>query len=276
MKSFFIALCLFPIFIYSAVFSTMEEEYTPKYCLQLEAAYGNGLMSEGGEEGIDLMFEDIYLDGKRALDIGSGLGGVALYLADRYAMQVTGLEINPWMIDESRKRIPEHLKTKVDFYLSSSNSCWDFPNDSYDLIYSKGVLTHVEIKEVLLQECHRLLKDDGFLVITDWLSSDEKKWGPHIARLVELENLILFPESERGYIELLQNCGFTLVSVRDDSSSYQAYNQEIVENLKGAAKQHDLFSNSELEASIDGYQSIAKALKAGELRVIRFVAKINR
>lgn len=251
----------------------MEEEYTPKYCFQLEAAYGNGFMSEGGEKGIDSMFEDILLDGKRALDIGSGLGGVAFYLADRHAMQVTGLEINSWMIDESRSRTPEQLKAKVDFYLSSNNTHWDFPSDAFDLIYSKGVLTHVERKKGLLQECLRLLKNDGLLVITDWLSSDEKKWGPHITRLVELENLILFPESERGYIELLQNSGFTLVSVRDDSALYYAYNQEIVENLREAPKRPDQFSDSELEASIHGYQSIAKALEEGELRVLRFVAQ---
>lgn len=30
--------------------SSLEEEYTPNYCLQLEATYGAGMMSEGGIE----------------------------------------------------------------------------------------------------------------------------------------------------------------------------------------------------------------------------------
>lgn len=34
-------------------------EYTPRYCLQLEAAYGEGMMSEGGKEGIEHMFSGI-------------------------------------------------------------------------------------------------------------------------------------------------------------------------------------------------------------------------
>lgn len=54
------------------------EEYSPHYCHLLEAAYGTGMMSEGGEA-IDLMFQGLSIQGKKALDIGSGLGGVAYH-----------------------------------------------------------------------------------------------------------------------------------------------------------------------------------------------------
>ena len=120
----------------------------------------------------------------------------------------------------------------MDFLLSSSNSNWPIPEDSYDLIYSKGVLTHLEEKAEIFQECHRLLKNKGLLVITDWLSSDEKKWGENIARLVELENLALYPESELGYIDVLQRNGYKVLSVRDDSPSYFRFNNNIVNHLK--------------------------------------------
>lgn len=132
------------------------------------------MMSEGGSEGVELMFESIPLNGKAALDIGSGLGGVAFYLAEKHNMQVTGLEVNAWMVEESMRRTPEFLKGNVDFVLSSSNSHWEMPSSSYDMIYSKGVLTHLEKKDETFQECHRLLKNAGLLVITDWLSSEEK------------------------------------------------------------------------------------------------------
>ena len=79
-------------------------EYTPQYCLQLEAAYGEGMMSEGGSEAIEWMFDLIPIEGKMALDIGSGLGGVPLYLAKQYGMHVTGLEVNPWMVGRVKKK----------------------------------------------------------------------------------------------------------------------------------------------------------------------------
>jgi hypothetical protein len=115
-------------------------------------------------------------------------------------------------------------------------------------------------------------------VITDWLSSEEKKWGSHIGRLVELEHLVLFPESESGYVELLKRNGFTILSVRDDSGVYEKYNMEIIEHLKSYQQleipyQQNFKSQEELEASIEGYEAILKALKQGELRVLRFVAQ---
>ncbi len=257
-------------------FSTLEEEYTPGYCLQLEAAYGNGMMSEGGSEGIEQMFDQIPLEGKVALDIGSGLGGVPLYLAEKYGMQITGLEVNPWMVAEAKRRTPKHLKGRVDFLLTSGNSNWPLPQDSCDLIYSKGVLTHLETKDEVFQECHRLLKSGGLLVITDWLSSEEKKWGENIAQLVELEHLTLFPESSTGYIDLLKEKGFIVLSERDESSTYLRFNREIAQRLGDPARREALlnhFDQEGIDASILGYESIAKAIEVGELKVFRFVAQ---
>ncbi len=259
-----------------ATFSTLEDEYTPTYCLQLEAAYGEGMMSEGGVKGVEHMFDQIQLEGKKALDIGCGLGGVVFYLAKTYSMDVTGLEVNRWMVAESEKRTPDLLKNKVNFLLSTSNIKWPIFQENYDLIYSKGVLTHLEIKDGIFQESYRLLKNEGLLVITDWLSSDQKKWGKNIEKLVELEHLALFPETEAGYVELLEKNGFTILSVRDDSDVYLGFNQKIIERLQNPeqlGRYANCFTEKELEASIDGYKSIAKAIEEGELRVLRFVAQ---
>ncbi len=234
------------------------------------------MMSEGGAEGIENLFDEVAIEGKKALDIGCGLGGVALYLAEEYGMEVTGLEVNPWMVIEANKRIPEHLKKKLDFLLTTSNSGWPLPSNSFDVIYSKGVLTHLETKDEVLQECQRLLKEDGLLVINDWLSSEEKQWGENIAKLVELENLALYPESESGYREVLEQGGFTIRSVRDESPVYLRFNRQIANRLKDPARRSALlriFSEEELEASIVGYESIAKAIETGELRVLRFIAQ---
>ncbi len=257
-------------------FATLEEEYTPKYCLQLEAAYGDGMMSEGGAEGIQHLFEGVALEGKKALDIGCGLGGVAHYLAKAHAMEVTGVEVNPWMVMEANRRIPEHLRGKLVFLLTTSNSDWLLPSNSFDIIYSKGVLTHLETKDEVFQECQRLLKDDGLLVINDWLSSEDKKWGENIAKLVELENLALYPESETGYREAFERGGFKVLSVRDESPVYLRFNQEIASRLRDPARRSallEIFTEEELEASIVGYESIAKAIETEELRVLRFTAQ---
>jgi phosphoethanolamine N-methyltransferase len=256
-------------------YQPLNEVYTPKYCLQLEAAYGKGMMSEGGEEGIEYLFDSIPLKSKVGLDIGSGLGGVPFYLAEKYDMHVTGLEVNAWTLEESIRRTPEHLKSKVNFLLSSSNSNWAISEDSMDIIYSKGVLTHIKTKDEIFKEFHRILKGDGLLVISDCLSSEEKRWGKNIARLVELEHLPMFPESESGYIEALEMNGFILHSVRDDTLICKRFNQEIVHRLQDPIQRPihlNHFNETELKEAIEAYEAIVRALEAGEIRILRFIA----
>jgi len=116
------------------------------------------------------------------------------------------------------------------------------------------------------------------LIITDWLSGDCKQWGPHVARLVELEKLALFPESESGYCAALERNGFSVVGVRDDSDSYKEYNRQVIARLQDTALREShlkVMSEAELAAAIDGYEAIVCALETGELRVVNFVAKIK-
>ena len=108
------------------------------------------------------------------------------------------------------------------------------------------------------------------VVISDCLSADSGEWGEHIGHLNELENLALYPESEKGYIKLLQDAGFSLRTVRDDSSYAQKWYQEIVDRLEKTRP--DCFSEQELTDAISGYKAFVKALAVGELRVMLFVA----
>lgn len=257
-----------------ANFPTYEEAYTPKYCQLLELGYGTGLMSEGGEEGIERMFNGIPLKNKSAIDIGSGLGGVAFYLAGKYDMQITGIDVNQWMVNEATRRIPTNLQHKVNFLLSTSNCNWPIPEESKDIIYSKGVLAHVENKDEEFQECHRILKKGGLLVIIDWLSFEEK-WGENMMELIELEHLSLYPITERKYIECLERNGFRILSVRDESDTYALYNQLIITKLKRVIKEQSYpkqFSETDINATIEGIADTNRAFEAKELREMRFVA----
>lgn len=253
---------------------TLEEVYSPKYCQQLEAAYGKDMMSEGGHEAIEHLFDGIPLQGKKVLDIGSGLGGVAFYIAKTYNCSVTGLEINSWMVEEAKRRTPKPLQSKVHF-VKSIGSRWPFSDSSFDIICSKGVLTHVEDKSDILRECFRTLKPDGLLVISDALSSEARVWGEQITRLNELEDLNMYPESESGYIEQLQQHHFILQSVRDDDKPCHKWTLELINRLKDPAMRTthlQYFQENELEAHIEGYEAMLKALETGELRSVRFIA----
>lgn len=252
------------------------QEYDPNYCGMLEFVYGPGMMSEGGPAAIEFMFEGIPLEGKSAVDIGSGLGGVAIYLAENYKMKIAGLEINPWMVAESLRRTPRYLKGKLQFIQSDDDTCIDLPGESFDIVYSKGALVHFQEKMNILQESWRLLIPGGFLVINDWLSSKHGQWGENVQKMIDLEGLTLFADTEERYLMHLKQCGFTETTSRNDSQVFEMYNRSIVQKLKTpdcAKRMVEQFGEGVLKDNIDGYTAIAEAMRTGELQVLNFIAR---
>jgi len=253
---------------------SLIDEYPAEYCLALETAYGQGMMSEGGDSGIEDMFSGISLSGKNALDIGSGLGGIAVYLAKYHDMKVTGCDINPWMVNESTQRIAPELQAKVDF-IQIKNNKLPFESNHFDLIYSKGVFTHIQNKQSIFQEANRILKPNGYFVIMDWLSPKQNQWGFIIRKMAETENLTLFAQTSENYILDLQHAGFHNIVMRDESSQYAKYNHSIYHSLMNNKKNIFIkkYGQKILEEHANGYALIAKAIEIKEVLVKHFIAR---
>jgi ubiquinone/menaquinone biosynthesis C-methylase UbiE len=253
-------------------YQKLIDEYTEDYCLFLEATYSKGMMSEGGTDAIDLMFSDINVQNKKLLDIGFGLGGAPFHLAEKHQTRVTGIELNPWMTEEARRRTPQHLKKLVDFVNYENPPHLPFPNDYFDLIYSKGVLTHVNDKLPLFKEIFRALKPGEIFLIDDWLSPTSKQWGAGLQKMCEIENLTLYAFTEKEYIELLQKTGFSHIEIRDENLQYAKYNQDVIKHLNSpdySKKFIQRFSKEAWKEAIECYQLIADSIKDNELLVRR-------
>lgn len=108
--------------------------------------------------------------GRRALDIGCGTGSLAIASARRGA-QVTGIDISPHMLDIARRKVEQaKLADNISLLQMSAIELDErFESESFDTIMSS--LTFSELSEdeqrFVLRQCHRLLKDDGRLIIAD-------------------------------------------------------------------------------------------------------------
>lgn len=254
----------------------LNANYSPAYTLSLEEAYGPGMTSEGGAQAIEKMFAGIVLRGKKMLDIGSGLGGVSLYLAEKHHAILSGVEINPWMIEESTKRIPGSLKSKMNYVLMGEGNSLPFLNASFDIVYSKGVLTHVPDKSKLVKEIFRVLKPNGIFVVDDWLSPVSGRWGAKLNKMAETEGLILFAQTEKDYIKLLKETGFKNIKMRSESENYSKYNREVASSLKIEDKRKQFqmkYGEKSLLEAIEGYQLIADSIDSKELLIRHFYAE---
>jgi cyclopropane-fatty-acyl-phospholipid synthase len=102
--------------------------------------------------------------GRRVLDIGSGWGGLALYLAEMCGARVRGVTLSQEQFAASRARAEEKgIADKVDFRLADYRDV----TGCFDRIVSVGMFEHVGVGfyEAFFQKCAELLADDGVMLL---------------------------------------------------------------------------------------------------------------
>lgn len=101
---------------------------------------------------------------QKILDIGSGWGGLALYLAETGNANVTGLTLSEEQLKIADKRAKDaRLENKVGFHLRDYRE----EEGTYDRIVSVGMFEHVGANQFpeFFSSVNRLLADDGVCVI---------------------------------------------------------------------------------------------------------------
>jgi cyclopropane-fatty-acyl-phospholipid synthase len=102
--------------------------------------------------------------GQRVLDIGSGWGGLALFLAEHYGVEVTGLTLSTEQHAYATERARRAgLANRVRFELRDYRA----ETGSYDRIVSVGMFEHVGVNQfdAFFQTVHRLLTNDGVALL---------------------------------------------------------------------------------------------------------------
>lgn len=170
----------------------------------------------GGLEANDLL---IARAGLRAtdhvLDVCSGMGGPARYLAHRVGCRVTGLDLTESRY-ESAIRLTRQVKLddRVAFKLGNALDM-PFADATFDAVIGQEAWCHVPDKPRLIAECVRVVKPGGVIAFTDILRRD----GLTAEDLARLGVEMTFPslESLDGYRDLLVANGCA-VEHREDLS----------------------------------------------------------
>ena len=102
--------------------------------------------------------------GQKILDIGSGWGGLALYLAEHRNVRVTGLTLSKEQLRIAQKRAEEmNLSSRVQFLLEDYRK----HTGAYDRIVSVGMFEHVGKPQYpkFFDQIKGLLEDDGVALL---------------------------------------------------------------------------------------------------------------
>jgi SAM-dependent methyltransferase len=106
--------------------------------------------------------------GERVLDLGSGAGTDSLVAAQMVGEsgRVTGIDMTPQMLAKARTAAAEMRLDQVEFVEGEAEQL-PFPDDSFDVVISNGVIDLIPDKEAVFSQLFRVLAPGGRMQIAD-------------------------------------------------------------------------------------------------------------
>ncbi|MCC7169986.1 MAG: methyltransferase domain-containing protein [Planctomycetes bacterium] len=104
----------------------------------------------------------------RVLEVASGSGGPAVFLAELCGARVTGIELNALGVATARKRAAAHgVDERVTFVEADACAKLEFPDRAFDAIVCIDSACHFADRPAVLKEWQRVLAPGGSVLFTD-------------------------------------------------------------------------------------------------------------
>ncbi len=159
--------------------------------------------------------------GLEVLDVGSGVGGPARFLAANFGCRVTGID---WSAEYCR--IATSLTELVGLggqvrFRAGDASYLPFPDASFDLVWTQHVVMNIADRARLYAEMHRVLRPGGKLAMYDVVSGDGTpvRFPVPWARL-PANSFLMDPAATRA---VLEECGFHILQWLDVAGAAKAW-----------------------------------------------------
>lgn len=114
----------------------------------------------------------------RCLDLGAGVGGTAMWIAETYKAHVTGLTLIRDQAERIARYAAERQLTELVEPRVGDFHHLPFEDETFDLVYSQEAIVHAERPVDVLAEAARALKPGGRLALAEYVATAQ----PHSER----------------------------------------------------------------------------------------------
>lgn len=223
-------------------------------------------ISDASQKTVELMASQ--LDGitedTHIMDMGSGYGGAARFLARKFGCKITCLNVSERQNERNRMlNEQQDLDDKI-VVLHGSFENVPHQNDAIDIVWSQDSFLHSGQRRRVLEEIERVLRPNGELIFTDPMQTDDCPDGvlqPVYDRL-ELESLA----SPGFYRENLTMLGFEEVQYMDMTHQLRTHYDTVREELQSQQDQlSDNIDSDYVTRMLAGLKNWVEAADSGYL-----------
>lgn len=168
------------------------------------------------------------------LDVGCGIGGSSLYLAEKFAAAATGITLSPVQANRASQRAAAAgLSDRTHFQVADALQM-PFADESFDLVWTLESGEHMPDKQQFLAECFRVLKPGGTLLMATWchrptppaLTADEQQHLEKIYRVYCLPFVVSLPD----YAAIAQSLGLQNLRTADWSDAVAPFWNVVIDS----------------------------------------------
>ena len=246
---------------------THDNEYHDNMVAMLELIWGKGYMTPGGPANVAKLMKGTDPAGKRILDIGCGIGGPAFDIARLFDADVVGIDIEAPLIERAIAAAKKNgLQDQCQFEVVDAGPL-PFPDQSFDIVVTSGVITQISDKASLLDECYRVLVPGGHLRCYEWMKS-ERDYSDDMRYWFKLEGLTYALETLDDYSKRFRAAGFVDISTTDASDWYRSEVRREYELIKGELYERlvELLGKKDADHFVENWRAMVVVCESGEMR----------